>query len=221
MIMKDAIKTRHTVRKYTDKAIPASIIELLNARIAENNKTHGLNMALVVGNSDGLSAMAKVLLAKGVNNYIILAGSDTPDLDERLGYCGADIILYAQTLGLNTWWVGGIFNKKGAEKNLGVHSARVNGIIAIGYGATQGVPHKSKTAAEISRYNGTAPQWFADGVDALLYAPTALNKQAYMVKGDGNKVSITCDSGHFAGIDLGIGKYHFEVGAGKENFEWV
>ena len=78
MIMKDAIKTRHTVRKYTDKAIPASIIELLNARIAENNKTHGLNMALVVGNSDGLSAMAKVLLAKGVNNYIILAGSDTP-----------------------------------------------------------------------------------------------------------------------------------------------
>ncbi|WP_442911445.1 nitroreductase family protein [Lachnotalea sp. AF33-28] len=51
--------------------------------------------------------------------------------------------------------------------------------------------------------------------------PAALNKRAYMVKGDGNKVAITCDSGHFAGIDLGIGKYHFEVGAGKENFEWA
>lgn len=25
----------------------------------------------------------------------------------------------------------------------------------------------------------------------------------------------------FSGIDLGIGKYHFEVGAGKENFKWI
>lgn len=42
-----------------------------------------------------------------------------------------------------------------------------------------------------------------------------------MVTGDGNKVTLTAGEGHFAGIDLGIGKYHFEVGAGKENFEWV
>lgn len=52
-------------------------------------------------------------------------------------------------------------------------------------------------------------------------APTALNKQAYLVTGEGNKVTLTCDSGYFADIDLGIGKYHFEIGAGKENFEWA
>ncbi len=114
-----------------------------------------------------------------------------------------------------------MYSGKGAKKNLPYDSVRVNGVIAIGYGATQGTQHKSKTAAEISRYNGIAPQWFMDGVDTLLYAPTALNKQAYMVRGEGNKVKITCDSGHFAGIDLGIGKYHFEIGAGKENFEWA
>ena len=50
---------------------------------------------------------------------------------------------------------------------------------------------------------------------------TALNKQPYMVKGDGRKVTITAGEGHFSGIDLGIGKYHFEVGAGKENFDWA
>ena len=32
--------------------------------------------------------------------------------------------------------------------------------------------------------------------------------------------TITAGEGHFSGIDLGIGKYHFEVGAGKENFDW-
>lgn len=113
-----------------------------------------------------------------------------------------------------------MYNVNGAKKNLRHTAVRVNGVIAIGYGQTQGVQHKSKSAEEISQYNGTAPQWFIDGIEALLYAPTALNKQAYMVRGDGNTVSITCNNGRFAGIDLGIGKYHFEVGAGQENFEW-
>lgn len=220
MTIKEAIKERHMVRQYTDKAIPADIVELINARIAENNKKYDLELALAVGNSDGIGGMAKLLLSRTVNNYIVLAGADALELDEKLGYCGADLILYAQTLGLNTWWVGGMFNGKGALKNLSNKEVRVNGVIVIGYGRTQGVPHKSKTAAEISEYNGDAPQWFVDGVDALLYAPTALNKQPYVVKGEGNKVSISAGDGHFSGIDLGIGKYHFEVGAGRENFEW-
>ena len=221
MTIKEAIKERHMVRQYTDKTIPTDIVESLNARITENNKKYNLHLALVVGNSDGIGSMAKLLLSKTVNNYIVLAGVDAPNLDEKLGYCGADLILYAQTLGLNIWWVGGMFNGKGALKKLNNKNVRVNGVIAIGYGKTQGVPHRSKTAAEISRYNGKTPQWFADGVDALLYAPTALNKQPYVVSGDGNKVSISAGNGHFSGIDLGIGKYHFEVGAGKENFEWI
>ena len=221
MTIKEAVKQRHMVRKFTDKPIPADLAELLNARIAENNAAHGLNLKLVTGNSDGIGGMAKMLLTKTVHSYIVLAGKDRADLDEKLGYCGADLCLYAQTLGLNTWWVGGMFSGKGAMKHLETKDVRVNGVIAIGYGQTQGVPHKSKTAAEISQYNGAAPQWFLDDVEALLCAPTALNKQPYMVRGDGDRVSLTAGEGHFAGIDLGIGKYHFEVGAGKDNFQWV
>ena len=221
MTIKEAIKLRHMVRKYTDKPIPADLAEELKERIAGNNQAHGLQIKLVSGNADGLSAVAKLLLAKNVKNYLVLAGPDTPDLDEKLGYCGSDLMLYAQTLGLNTWWVGGMFSKNGARKNLDAgHNVRVNGVIVVGYGQTQGVPHQSKKPEEVSWYEGEVPQWFRDGVEALLFAPTALNKQGYMVKGSGNKVSITCDDGVFSGIDLGIGKYHFEVGAGRENFEW-
>lgn len=219
MTIQEAVEKRHMVRQYQDKEIPADLVKLLRARIAGNNEKYGLHLALAVGNSDGIGGMAK-LFSKSVNNYIVLAGANTPELDEKLGYCGADLILYAQTLGLNTWWVGGMFNGKGALKNLGSKDVRVNGVIAIGYGRTQGVPHKSKTAAQISEYNGDPPQWFTDGVNALLCAPTALNKQPYTVKGDGKKVSLWAGDGRFSGIDLGIGKYHFEVGAGKENFTW-
>ena len=94
MTIKEAIKQRHMVRKYTDKPIPSNLVELLNARIAENNTTHGLNMKLVIGNSDGIGGMAKMLLTKTVHSYIVLAGKENSDLDEKLGYCGADLCLY-------------------------------------------------------------------------------------------------------------------------------
>ena len=82
-------------------------------------------------------------------------------------------MLFAQTLGLNTWWIGGTFSRKNVEQ--AVPGKRVIGIVAVGFGVTPGVAHKSKTAAEVSSYEGPAPQWFADGVQAALLAPTALN----------------------------------------------
>lgn len=54
------------------------------------------------------------------------------------------------------------------------------------------------------------PQWFIDGIDALLYVPTAINRQAFAVEGERNRVSMRYKGGFYAGIDLGIGKYHSE-----------
>lgn len=219
MTLKEAVYERHTVRKYTDKPIAADKVELLKNRIKENNEKYGLNIELVTDNGDGVPVFAKLFFAKGVNNYFVLAGKECADLDEKLGYCGSDLMLYAQSLGLNTWWIGLTYNKKGAAKNIS-SDAKINGIIAVGYGQNSGVQHKMKTAQDVSSYEGEAPEWFKAGIDALLHAPTAMNKMMYTVKGSGNKVSITCNNGSFSGIDLGIGKHHFEVGAGKENFEW-
>ena len=40
MTMKDAMRSRHTVRKYLDDPIPPEIIEKLRARVAENNEKY-------------------------------------------------------------------------------------------------------------------------------------------------------------------------------------
>lgn len=95
------------------------------------------------------------------------------------------------------------------------------GIIAVGYGQTQGTQHKMKKAEDVSAYVGDAPGWFREGVDAALLAPTALAKQAFFIKGEGSAVHIDCDNGIFSGVDTGLVKYHFELGAGKGCFEWV
>ena len=60
------------------------------------------------------------------------------------------------------------------------------------------------------------------GSDLCLYAQaTALNKQNFTITGKGNMVTLTYKSGPMSGIDKGIIKHHFELGAGKENFEWA
>ena len=56
---------------------------------------------------------------------------------------------------------------------------------------------------------------------AALLAPTANNKQAFFLKGSGKEVHLDCNNSIFTDIDRGIVKYHFEVGAGKDNFVWV
>ncbi len=221
MTIKQAIECRHTVRRYTKQPIPEPICRQLCMRIAQNNADYGINLCLVTENIQAFGMALRLFLAKGVRNYIILAANDTADAAEKIGYCGADIMLFAQTLGLNSWWVGGTFSRKGIQKNAKIaKSHKIYGIIALGYGAMQGTAHKSKKPEEISHYEGAAPEWFTNGIRALLLAPTALNKQAFTVLGKGNQIMISCDNGIFSGIDLGIGKYHFEVGAGKENFQW-
>ena len=218
MNLKEAMQKRHMVRKYINKPISDELINKINERISMNNKKFNLSMKLMVNNNKGVSSIMKLIMAKGVNNFIILAGDNSSNLDERLGYSGADIMLFAQTLGLNTWWVGGTFNRSVSQY---VDNKKVTGIIAIGYGESQGKPHKSKMVEDVSKYNGTViPSWFISGVDGALLAPTALNKQDFMIIGNKNKVKIESDNGIFTGSNVGLIKYHFELGAGKENFKW-
>lgn len=127
-------------------------------------------------------------------------------------------MLFAQTLGLNTWYIGGMTSKKTADK---VPGLSVVTAVAVGFGITQGEPHALKTSPEKVADLEDAPQWFVDGVNAALYAPTAMNKQAFAISRDGNRVTITVGKGRFALQDKGLLMYHFEIWAGKENFEWA
>lgn len=221
MTLEEAMRTRHTVRRYTDRKLPGDVLEGLRDRIRDNNEKYGLTMSLVTENTEAFGPALRLFLAKGVRNYLVLAGRDLPGLDEKIGYCGTDVMLFAQTLGLNSWWVGGTYSRKGVGRNAAPEAEKILGLIALGYGAAQGVPHKSKKPEDVAAYEGPAPEWFAKGTEALLLAPTALNKQAFTLRGEGRRVSLSCDNGIFSGVDLGIGKYHFELGAGKESFDWA
>lgn len=216
MTMTEAMHERHTVRRYTDKVLPREIIEMLDARVDENNSRFGLSIRLITNSADGLNLFAK-LAAKGVKNYFVLAADGGENAAERLGYSSADLMLYAQTLGLNTWYIGGTFDH-GVSKY--ADGKKVIGIVAVGFGENGGVPHKSKSAEQVSHYDGEVPDWFASGIEAALLAPTAMNCQGFKLFGNGNSVRLEKCSVMFTPADRGIVKFHFELGAGKENFHW-
>lgn len=218
MTLEMAMHERHMVRRYTDKPLSDTIVKRLEARTIENNEKYQLAIALRTDDNQAFNALIRLVLAKGVKNYFLLAGPDTLDLDEKCGLAGADLMLYAQTLGLNTWWVGGTFNRSKLNRSAGAN--KVIGVIAVGYGADSGKPHASKKPDEVAEYKGEMPAWFSNGVEAALLAPTALNKQAFRIYGEEDRVRITCNNGVFSGADLGLVKYHFMLGAGKENIRW-
>lgn len=214
---KEAIHKRHTVRKYLDKPIKESDIKKINTRIESLNKKHNLSLKLITNNNHGLATGWK-LIAKNATNFIILAGENTQKSREKIGYASSDLMLYAQTLGLNTWWIGGMYSKKVKQLVPGAHMV---GILVVGFGATQGKPHKSKTAEDVATYAGTPPQWFKDGVQAALLAPTAVNRQGFKIAGKGKNVSITYKKAPFDMEDLGIVKHHFQTAANPKNFTFV
>lgn len=217
MDLKEAMAKRHTVRKYLDKPLSEQDLQKINEKIEEINQKAQLHFKLISNDTQGVSLLFKLLVARNAKNYIILAGEEARDLAERIGYYGAELMLYAQTIGLNTWWIGETYTKKVESY---VEGDTVIGIIVIGYGQTQGHPHRSKKPSDVSIYEGEAPEWFLNGVKAALLAPTAINRQAFQIYGKGNTVEITYRGGKYQNEDLGIVKYHFELGAGKENFSW-
>lgn len=220
MTINEAIIARHAVRAYTDKKLDRDILDKLTECIAECNKDSGLHIQLVSGEPKAFDGfMAHYGKFSGVENYIALIGKKGPDLEEKCGYYGEKLAIYAQSLGLNSCWVAMSYSKVKGAYEIGA-GEKLLMVISLGYGKTQGVQHKSKPAEQVSNISSDSPEWFRKGVEYALLAPTAMNQQKFYLTLNGDRVAAKAGSGFYTKTDLGIVKYHFEVGAGTENFRW-
>lgn len=214
MDISEAIKERHSVRAYTDKKIEGEVLFALENKIAEINGESGLNVQLVLNEEKAFGGrMARYGTFSGVKNYIAMVGKKGADLSEKVGYYGQKLVLFAQTLGLNTCWVALTYKKVKTAYKI-EEGEKLALVIAIGYGATQGVPHKSKSINAVSNAGENSPEWFVNGVRAALLAPTAMNQQKFFFTLKDGEVTAKPGLGFYAKVDLGIVKYHFELGSG-------
>jgi nitroreductase len=228
MTLQEAIEARHSVRAYKNQPLSEDIVKVLEEEIAKLNREGQLHIQLILNEPKAFQGtLAKYGRFRHVTNYIVMAGRQAHDLDERVGYYGEHLVLLAQTLGLNTCWVGLSYSKVPGTYVLD-EGEKIACYIALGYGETQGVGHKIKTVDQVSDVSDITPSWFRKGVEAALLAPTAVNQQKFSFEYLGmkdNRHQVRAKKGFsligYTRMDLGIAKYHFEIGAGKENFDWV
>lgn len=217
----EAMKERHSVRQYTDQPLDEEVIRLLTEEIDACNQESGLHIQLVKNEPKAFdSFMAHYGKFSGVTNYIAMVGKKGPALEETCGYYGERLVLKAQQLGLNTCWVAMTYSKVKSAYSVDA-GEKLCIVISLGYGKNQGVPHKSKSVDQVAKADGPMPDWFRSGVEASLLAPTAMNQQKYQFTLNGKIVSARVGMGFYSKIDLGIVKYHFELGAGRENFSLI
>ena len=203
MELLEAISARHSVRAYKETPLSKEAVAILKEKIDVFNRDGNLHIQLVMNEPKAFQGtMAKYGKFRGVTNYIVMAGKKSDNLDERVGYYGEHLVLLAQTLGLNTCWVGLSYSK-------------VPGTYVLADG--------EKIACYLT------PRWFRKGVEAALLAPTAVNQQKfhfeYVCALVGGKHKVVASRKFsiigYTQLDLGIAKYHFEIGAGKDLFEWA
>lgn len=222
MTLEQAMQARHAVRSYKPIPLSEDAKRELTLAIEDCNRESGLHIQLVTNEPEAFGGfMAHYGKFSGVSNYIALIGKKDAQLEEKCGYYGEKLVLKAQQLGLNTCWVAMTYKKVKTAFQVGPDE-KLCIVISIGYGTTQGSAHKSKTVAEVSQVAGGAmPAWFENGVKAALLPPTAMNQQKFTFELNGSTVTAKAGTGFYSKIDLGIAKYHFEVGAGKENFAFA
>ena len=221
MDINEAMRARHSVRAYEQRSLDGEAKDVLEGRIAELNEQSGLHIQLITGEPKAFDGpMAHYGKFSSVTDYIAMIGKKGADLEEKCGYYGEKLVLLAQQLGLNTCWVAMTYSRIKTAYKLDA-GEKLCIVIAIGYGKTQGVPHKSKTPLEVADMSGDVPEWFKKGVEAALLAPTAVNQQKFFFTLADGKVSAKAGRAFYSRIDLGIAKCHFELGAGKENFSWA
>ena len=220
----EALQSRHSVRKYQDRPLEAIAVDALQKEIAKLNKEGNLNMQLVLNERKAFKGFLSYGSFSNVSNYVMIVGKKSDSLEYRAGYYGEKLVLFAQSIGLNTCFVGLTYKKIDGAFEVG-SDEKVVLCVAIGYGEADGYrSHKIKRPDQVSNVTPASPEWFKKGVEAALLAPTAINQQKFYfeyIPEDKVKPGKATSLAGYTKIDLGIAMYNFEIGAGCENFQWI
>lgn len=233
MTLSEAISVRTSLRTYLPDPITPEQRRELGKVIDMCNRRSGLHFRLVCDRPGPFDSIKKSYgMLRGVRNFFVFAGpADDPNLEEKCGYYGEQVVLTAVTMGLGTCWVGGTYDRKECQ-DLIEPGEKLVCVAAVGFTPKEptgrekfilkAVRPKRRAASELAEGLDRAPDWYADGVAAAQLAPSAMNRQGYRFTWgqDATARASLTDTGAFSLVDLGIAKLHFELGAHGGEWMW-
>ena len=220
------MEKRISCRSYQNQVLSQELLDKLKAFTAELNQESGLHMELI-HTPEAVLKLAGAMFSGTVHTYLVLAGKDNALTAEQLGYYGEKFVLYATALGLGTCWVAGTYDKKSVRTEL-ADGEKIHSVIPVGIPSEE-IPSKQKMIRSMLRKRDRSPEaflesetafadvpeWIQNGIRAVLLAPSAVNQQPVnLVYHDDRIFMKIWKNGHgMRFIDMGIAKYHFELGA--------
>lgn len=183
--MVKAMEKRASRRNYKNDPISIEDMEKIQFFVDECNKDSGLTCTVLEDGSAGFRSAKKTYgMFSNVRTVILLKGNpDMDDFSEKVGYYGERLMLCLVSMGLGTCWVGGTFDREAYTVPSG---ERIECVLTVGNISKPGVKDsmmmqmnhvKRKPMSERIDSDLELPLWVQRGMEAVILAPSAVNRQ--------------------------------------------
>ncbi len=238
---KKSIKHRISRRKYRPDPLRQEDRDDLENSVKELRKEFPLSRVII--EQKGFDKVSKKIIGSygiitGASSYAIITGKTAEDkfkANIQAGVVGEALILEATSLGLNTCWMGGFFDREEISSEVEIEDDEE--ILAI---TPLGKAKDSLTITErlVKRTTGSrkrkplselcsegflekAKDWMNNAVALARLAPSAVNRQPWRFKTEGEKLILFSaikkkKHGVYPYLDCGIALLHILIGAGEE-----
>ena len=233
----ELIRSRRSVRTFDDGGLRGEHLDRIRAFMADIPNPYGIPVEFRLLDAKQYGLNSPVL--NHAELYVAAKVKRVPHAEEAYGYSFETLVLFAQSLGIGTVWIGGTMNRPAFEKAMELAPDEMMPCVSpLGYAA------KKMSLRETMMRKGVKANWredsgsvFFDGsfdtpmtetragtlreaLEAVRWAPSAVNKQPWRVVVAGEKVYfyekktkgyVSDATGDLQKIDVGIALCHFDL----------
>lgn len=235
----ELVRSRRSVRTFDGRKLNADGLEKLTAFMAETENPYGIPVGFKM--LDSSKQGLKCPVVSGTDLFIGIKVPRMPHAEEAVGYSFEMLVLFAQSLGIGTVWVGGTMDRAAFERAMELGENEMMPCMSpLGYPAEK-MSIKESMMRKAIKADSRAPfeKLFFDGsfdaplskekagrlaepLEAVRLAPSAVNRQPWRAVTDKNGVHfylkrnkgfVSDQAGDMQKIDLGIALCHFALSA--------
>lgn len=239
------VRDRRSVRAYDGRALNKEDFEKLAAFIETLDNPYGIPIEFKFLNAKEQGLSSPVI--SGTDTYIGGKLQRVPHFEEAFGYSFELLVLYAQSLGIGTVWIGGTMDRGAFEREMELDENEVMPCVSpLGYTAKKmsvretvmrkAIKADSRVSFDKIFFDGSfdAPLTeekagrLAFPLEMVRWSPSAVNKQPWRVVVADNAVHFylkqaknmaSTSAGNMQKIDLGIALCHFALAAKESGLD--